>query len=190
MKPFRFAAGLAAVVALAGVAAAASLTSGPQVDSKVPGAFEPYNVTGEAAGTKNCLVCQNGENPVVMIFAHEVTPELTKLLKRVDQVTGKHKDAEMGSFVVFLSSDKGLESQLKDMARDQELKNIVLSIWNESDQPSGPKKYHVNPEADVTVVLYTDLYVKANHAYHKGELTEKDIDAITGEVSKILPQQK
>ena len=36
-----------------------------------------------------------------MIFAREVTPELTRLVKRVDQVTGKHKDAEMGSFVVF-----------------------------------------------------------------------------------------
>lgn len=190
MKLFRFAAGLSVVVALASVAVAAnSLVSGPQVDSKVPGAFEPYNVTGEAAGSKNCLVCQNGENPVVMIFAHEVTPELTKLIKRVDQITSKHKDAEMGSFVVFCSDDKGLQDQLKSMARDQELKNLILSIWNESDEPTGPKKYRVNKDADVTVVLYTDLMVKSNHAYRKGTLTEKDIDAIVGEVSKILPQK-
>ena len=189
MKLFRLAAGIAASVLVASTAFAASLVSGPQVDSKVPGAFEPYNVTGEAAGQKNCLVCQNGENPVVMIFARQVTPELTRLLKRVDQVTGKHKDAEMGSFVVFVGGDKGLETQLKDMARDQELKNIVLAIWSDADQPAGPKKYRVNPDADVTVVLYTDLMVKANHAYDKGELTDKDIDAITGEVAKILPQK-
>jgi hypothetical protein len=189
MKSFRLAAGLAASVLVASTAVAASLVSGPQVDSKVPGAFEPFNVTGDSAGQKNCLVCQNGENPVVMIFAKQVTPEVTRLIKRVDQVTGKHKDAEMGSFVVFVSSDKGLESQLKDMARDQELKNIVLAIWNDSDQPAGPKKYRVNPDADVTVVLYTDLMVKANHAYGKGDLTDKDIDAITGEVAKILPQK-
>ncbi len=189
MKLIRCAAVLVSVVALAAVAVAAeSLVSGPQVDGKVPGPFEPYNVTGEAAGTKNCLVCQNGENPVVMIFAHEVTPELTRLLKRVDQITGKHKDADMGSFVVFVSKDTGLESQLKDMARDQELKNIVLAIWNDADQPAGPKKYHVNPDADVTVVLYTDLNVKANHAFRKGDLSDKDIDGIAGEVSKILPR--
>lgn len=189
MKLFRFAAALVSAVALAAAAVAAEpLVSGPQVDGKVPGAFEPYNVTGEAAGTKNCLVCQNGENPVVMIFAHEVTPELTRLLKRVDQITGKHKDADMGSFVVFVSSDKGLESQLKDVARDQELKNLILAIWNEGDQPAGPRKYRVNPDAAVTVVLYTDLNVKANHAYRKGELSDKDIDGIAGEVSKILPK--
>ncbi|HVS39982.1 MAG TPA: hypothetical protein VMS17_30770 [Gemmataceae bacterium] len=188
MKLFRYAGAIAATVALTSVALAAeALVSGPQVDGKVPGAFEPYNVTGEAAGTKNCLVCQNGENPVVMIFAHEVTPELTKLLKRVDQITGKHKDADMGSFVVFVSNDKSLESQLKDLARDQELKNLVLAIWNDPNEQAGPKKYHVNPDADVTVVLYTDLNVKANHAYRKSEFSEKDIDAIAGEVSKILP---
>ena len=77
MKVFRFAAVLGLTVALAGfVAAAEPLVSGPQVDSRVPGAFEPFNVNGEAAGQKNCLVCQNGGNPVVMIFAREVTPEV------------------------------------------------------------------------------------------------------------------
>jgi hypothetical protein len=190
MKLFRFAAALVAVGALAVVAGAAdALVSGPQVDRRIPGPFEPYNVTGEAAGMKNCLVCQNGENPVVMIFAHEVTPELTRLLKRVDQIAGKHQDAEMGSFVVFVSEDGGLESQLKDLARDQELKNLILAIWNDTDQPAGPRKYRVNPDADVTVVLYTDLSVKANHAYAKDGLTDKEIDVIASEVSKILPQQ-
>ena len=43
--------------------------------------------------------------------------------------------------------------------------------------------------ADVTVVLYTGMVVKANHAYAKGELSDKDVDGIVGEVSKILPQK-
>jgi hypothetical protein len=187
MKVFRLAAVMGLTVALASfVGAAAPLVSGPQVDSKVPGAFEPFNVNGESAGQKNCLVCQNGGNPVVMIFAREVTPELTKLIKRVDQATAKHKDDEMGSFVVFCNDDKGLQTQLKDMARDQDLKHLILSTW---DDAAGPKKYRVNKDADVTVVLYTGLVVKANHAYSKGELSDKDVDGIVGEVSKILPQK-
>ncbi len=44
-------------------------------------------------------------------------------------------------------------------------------------------------DADVTVVLYTGMVVKANHSYTKGELSDKDVDAITGEISKILPQK-
>jgi hypothetical protein len=185
MKVFRLAAVLGLTVALAGfVAAAEPLVSGPQVDSKVPGAFQPFNVNGESAGQKNCLVCQNGTNPVVMIFAREVTPEVTKLIKRVDQATAKHQDAEMGSFVVFCNDDKALQDQLKNMARDQDLKHLVLSTW---DDATGPKKYRVNKDADVTVVLYTGMVVKANHAFQKGELSDKDVDGIVGEVSKILP---
>jgi hypothetical protein len=38
-------------------------------------------------------------------------------------------------------------------------------------------------------VLYTDHTVKANYAFKKGELKDKDIDAITKDVSKILPQK-
>jgi hypothetical protein len=41
----------------------------------------------------------------------------------------------------------------------------------------------------VTVVLYTDRTVKANHAFKTGELKDKDIDQIVAEVSKILPQK-
>jgi hypothetical protein len=35
------------------------------------------------------------------------------------------------------------------------------------------------------VVLYTDRTVKANHSFKKGELTDKDVDVIIGDVSKI-----
>jgi hypothetical protein len=92
----------------------------------------------------------------------------------------------MGSFVVFLNEDKSLQEQLKGVARDQDLKRLVLSTW---DDATGPKKYRVNKNADVTVVLYTGMVVKANHAYAKGELSDKDVDGIVGEVSKILPQK-
>jgi hypothetical protein len=193
MKLSRLAAGMGLAVILSAVAVAAEpLTSGPQVDDKVVTPFAPLNINGESAGEMNCLVCQNQDNPVVMIFAREVTPELTKLVKRVDQITGKHKDAQMGSFVVFCRDEEGLKDQLKSMARDQELKNLVLSVWLEPKSPDAPnpiKKYRVNKDADVTVVLYTDNKVKANYAFRKGELTEKDVDAIVAAVpEKILPK--
>ena len=193
MKLSRLAAGLGLAVVLSAVAVAAEpLISGPQVDDKVITPFAPLNINGESAGDMNCLVCQNQDNPVVMIFAREVTPELTKLVKRVDQMTGKHKDAQMGSFVVFCQDREGLRDELKAMARDQELKNLVLSIWMQpksADAPNPIRKYRVSPAADVTVVLYSDNKVKANYAFRKGEMTDKDVDAIVAAApGKILPK--
>jgi hypothetical protein len=174
-----------AIALLAGavvVAGEASLTSGPQVDQKVPGPFHPLNVTGDKAGQKNCLYCANGTNPVAMVFAREVSPTVAKLIKKLDEETVKNDGCSMGSFVVFLSDKDGLEDQLKQMAKDTDLKKIVLSI----DNPAGPKGYKVSQDADVTVVLYTDHTVKANHAFKKGDLTDKDIEKVVADVSKIV----
>jgi hypothetical protein len=183
MKTLRFAAVAAvALAALAGFAwAENTVKSGPQVNEKVPGPFDPLNVTGSKAGEKNCLYCSNGLNPVAMIFAREVTPEVTKLIKKIDGCTCKNEDCSMGSFVVFLSDKEGLEGQLKNLAKENDLKKIVLSI----DNPAGPEKYNINKDADVTVVLYKSRVVKANYAFKKGEMTDKDVDTILGDVSKI-----
>jgi hypothetical protein len=46
-----------AVALLVGAALAAdALESGPKVGNKIPGPFNPLNVTGEDAGEKRCLV--------------------------------------------------------------------------------------------------------------------------------------
>jgi hypothetical protein len=173
-------------VMLAGAAFAAErLKSGPQVNEEVPGPFHPLNVTGPKAGEKFCLYCCNGTNPVAMVFAREVTPEVSKLIKTLDTCTAKHTDCKMGSFVVFLSDKEGLDKELKDLADKQNLKKIVLSI----DNPAGPEKYNVSKDANVTVVLYTDHVVKANYAFKKGDLKDKDIEKITKDVKKILPEK-
>jgi hypothetical protein len=179
---------IAAVLVLAfGVTAGFALAestvvSGPQVEQKVPGPFHPLNVTGDKAGEKNCLYCQNGTNPVAMVFAREVTPEVTKLIRQLDACTCKNDGCSMGSFVVFLSDkEEDLAKQLKEMAKENDLKKIVLSI----DNPAGPKGYKVAREADVTVVLYTNHTVKSNHAFKKGQLSDKDIDGIVSDISKI-----
>jgi hypothetical protein len=165
--------------------AAGTVKSGPQVDEKVPGPFHPVNINGAHAGERNCLFCQNGTNPVAMVFARESTPEVAKLIKKLDACTAKNGDCKMGSFVVFLSDKEGLDKELKSLADSAKLQKIILSI----DNPAGPKGYKVAKDANITVVLYTDHTVKANYAFKKGELKDKDIDAIAKDVTKILPQK-
>ncbi len=120
-----------------------------------------------------------------MVFAREISDPLTSLVKKIDAATAKNSDCSMGSFVVFLSDDEGLEKKLKELAKKDKIEHTVLTI----DNPAGPRGYGVAKDADVTVVLYTKRTVKANYAFKKGELKEADVDKIVGDVSKILPQK-
>ena|SRR5437660_634437 len=120
-----------------------------------------------------------------MIFAREVSDNLTSLVKRMDAATAKNKECKMGSFVVFCSDDEGLEAKLKDLAKKEDLKKVVLTI----DNPQGPQRYKIAKEADVTVVLYEKQKVKSNYAFKKGALQEKQIEQIVGDLSKILPDK-
>jgi len=121
-----------------------------------------------------------------MIFAREVNSTLTSLVKKIDEETGKHSDAKMGSFVVFCSDAEGLDKKLQELAKSESLKKLILSI----DNPSGPKGYEVAKEADVTVVLYNKRKVEANYAFKKGELKDSDIAKILADLPKILPEKK
>jgi len=171
-----------ALLASTVLAADPAVKSGPQVNETLAGPFHPLNVTGAKAGEKNCLYCENGSNPVAMIFARETSPELTKLIKAIDEATMKNKSNEMGSFVVFCSDKDGLDKELASLAQKSGIKSCVLAI----DNPAGPKGYNVDKNADITVVLYTNRVCKANFTFKKGQLTDKDIDTIIASLPKIL----
>jgi hypothetical protein len=162
--------------------AAEPVKSGLQPGETLNSIFEPLNVTGPAAGEPHCLVCENGANPVVMIFAREPGEALVRLLAKVDTATTKNRNQGMGSFVVFLSEKEGLAERLKEVAAKHAIKHLVLSI----DAPAGPEGFNVAADADVTVVLYSNHRVLANHAFRKGELNDAAIDKILADVPKLL----
>src|SRR5579872_4606710 len=59
--------------------------SGPQVGSKIPGPFEPFNINGEKAGEEECLYCRYGNSPVAMIFAAKPIDALVALLQPIEK---------------------------------------------------------------------------------------------------------
>ena len=83
------------------------------------------------------------------------------------------------------SDADGIEKDLKALAKKAKLKSLVLTL----DNPSGPTAYKVAKDADVTVVLYNRQKVAANHAFRKGELDDKAVDKILGDLKKILPEK-
>jgi len=181
MKKHLIATGLL-LAAAAVTFAADAVKSGPQVGQKVPGVFEPLNINnGENSGKKNCLYCQFGQAPVVMVFAREVNPTVTKLIKELDATTAKNKSADMGSCVIFCSDAKELEKHLKTLVEKEKVQNCILAI----DNPAGPEDYNIAKDADVTVLVYKERKVTANLAFKKGEMKDKDIQTVIAEVAKI-----
>jgi len=174
---------LAVLVAFTGsMAIAAELKSGPQTGEKLPGPFHPLNINGSEAGQKACLYCKNGDNPVAMVFARTTGCEGTaKLIMKLEEIVAANAKSEMGSFVVFLTDDDKAGDELKKMAEKAKLKNVVLSI----DTPAGPNKYNVSKDADITVVLYSERKVVANHSFEKGKITDKDIEMIAKEATNL-----
>ncbi|MDA1014433.1 MAG: hypothetical protein O3A00_08280 [Planctomycetota bacterium] len=123
---------------------------------------------------------------MVNIFAREITDELASLVKQIDDVVGKNKNSKMAAFVVLLSDDPDAdEGKLKALAEKHGIKNTPLTTF---DGAAGPPNYKISEDAAVTVMLWQGggKNVKANHAFGKGELNAKKIEAIVKDTSKIL----
>jgi hypothetical protein len=117
-----------------------AIQSGLQAGEAIATIFEPLNVTGPFAGEPHCLVCENGANPVAMVFARDLSAPLLRLLAKLDAAAGQHAQQEMGAFVVFLNENENLPARLKDAAQKHALKHVILTI----DAPAGPEGFNVN----------------------------------------------
>jgi hypothetical protein len=123
-----------------------------------------------------------------MLFARDVTGPLSSLLKQFDSAVEKNKGADMRSFAVFLSEDADeMELKLKKLAEKEKIsENVPLTVVEDI---AGPPAFKINKDAEVTVLLYTQGKVVSNFAYKSGELKDKDVKAIVGHLSKILPSE-
>lgn len=165
------------------VAGAGDLKSGLQVDD-FPGAFNVTDITGPSAGEKLCYRCQYGARPVVSIFVRKMDENTVKLVKELDAVVGKHADQKMAAFVTVLSDDPDAqETALKKVAAEQNIKSTPLTVF---ENAVGPAKYKINEKAAVTVMMWVDSNVKANHAFADGELNADAITKVVKDTEKIL----
>jgi hypothetical protein len=166
----------------------ADLKSGPQAGDSLPGPFQAlvaYSDQASLVGTRNDYTEMYGPNPVVLVFAREMTKSLTKLVNQLDAEAAKHKSARLGIVVVFLSDDYALERKLKEHGEKQGIKHVNLAIM----KPDGAKLYKLSKEAEVTVLLYKRRKVEANHAFKKGELGAAGRESILDDVPKIASKQ-
>ena len=79
-----------------------------------------------------------------------------------------------------------MEDKLKALDRKEGTKNVSLAFL----LPPGPKHYKLSPAADVTVIMYRQNKVVANHAFKKGELNEKAIEVVLRDVPRTIARRR
>ncbi len=169
--------------ALVGVAFAGELKSGLQPGDAAP-PFNVRDITGPHQGETLCYRCQNGLRPVVCVFAREVNDDVTNLVKQIDEKVAANKDKKMAAFVVVLTEDPDkTEAKLKGVAKDKSIKETPLTLV---EGAAGPENYKIAKDADVTVMMWVGLEVKANYAFPKGKLDKDAIKQVVEGTSKIL----
>ena len=62
------------------------------------------------------------------MFAREVNPGLTGLVKKLETATKTYEDCSFRVVIVVLSDDSAMEDKLKDLAKKEDLKKVLLSI--------------------------------------------------------------
>lgn len=120
-----------------------------------------------------------------MVFAKNNAASLAGLAKKLDKLVAEKKDSKLTSVVNIMADepDKAKEEVAK-FAEKNELSNVAVTVADEK----GAKNFKINPEADVTVMIYRDKKVTANHAVQAGKLDEKTIAAIVADAEKATAE--
>lgn len=114
---------------------------------------------------------------------------LTSLVKKIDDkvnaASGKHPN-KLGTFVI-IGDKAGRADELRGLATCESLQRVTLCIG------AAPQRYEVNPDADVTIVIYTvgrpgRQTVTANFALRNDELNDAKSDAILAALANVLPK--
>lgn len=185
------------------------LASGPKVGSVIPAPFESHNINGPAKDRPHCLVCQFALGPSVLIFAKEPADDkdaaLSDLLKKLDEAAADFEDRGFSAGAVFVSPDArdSTNNMLEDSAdlikekvvrdklhdrlkkRAEPIKHVIIACM-----PEAPKKFNINPKADVTVLFYERMKVIDSWAFAPEGLQEKDVEAIVKRVRETVPVKK
>ena len=168
-------------------AASEGLKSGPQNGDSL-GAFYVTKVAGAeedgvAEGKNLCYRCRNGSRPQVIIFTRSTNAKVAQLVKKLDKAVAENESEQLRVFVNVLGDDKeALSDTCKKLAAESQAKNVPFVVPNEFE--NGPDNYGINAKADVTILLASDLGVKASHAFASSK--DMKVAAVIKDLKKIL----
>jgi hypothetical protein len=154
---------------------------------KRPGPYSFLVATGEERGKLTCYICEQHEKdlPTAVVFVRELSDSVGKLLVKLEAAGADAKDSGYKVWMTQLAERADLDA-LAAWAQKQGLKTVPVGAFEDAD---GPPSYKLAKDADVTVLLFTKQKVVANFAFRRGELTDKQIDAIAKTVPRLFDKK-
>jgi hypothetical protein len=162
-------------------------SSGPQAGQRC-GPYAALIATGPERGQSYCYICETGDKPAVLIFAHTPTDSLGKLIAQLDKAVADHKKEELRAWVTFLSEDQlNLDPKLVKWSEKYAIRSVPLGIF---EDPLGPPSYRLAKNADVTMLMFVKQKVVANVALRAGELNDEKIKEVMNALPRIIGEKK
>jgi hypothetical protein len=110
---------------------------------------------------------------------------LAGLVKELDKVAASNDKKKFAAVVHLLGKDADeLKEKAKSLGEKESPKHVALVVPVDSE--NGPKDFKVSPDAEVTVILYNQKKVTANHALPPGALNKDKVQAIVKDAEKML----
>ncbi len=154
--------------------------SGPQPGEKLP----PFKMTGvfdDLAGKEIDLVGQAKDNPVAIIFVHELTRPSVAVVRAVMKYAGTQTKHRLVGGVVFLADDaSAMEERLK---RAKRALPTEVRIGISDDGQEGPGAYGLNRKMTLTVLVGKGGKVTANFPLVQPSV-EADVPKIVAAIAK------
>ena len=162
----------------------AEIKSGMQVGDYAD-AFDVKDCSSaQTRGKTLCYRWVYGGRPVVAVFTRSLDDNVVSLAKELQAKLFENSNKQLRAFVVVLSDKpKKQEDKLSELAQMNRLRTLPLTVFKDA---KGPPDYKIAADAEVTVLLWTGLQVKANHAFATGELDAAAIKKVIASLGTIL----
>lgn len=121
-----------------------------------PGPYSFLVATGPQRGQQTCYICEQAAKPACVVFARTLTPELGRLLAKLDAEAARRTDG-FKAWLTVLADTADLDAAAR-WAQGQGLK-LPVGVF---EGAGGPPAYTLSWAADVTALVFVRERVTAN----------------------------
>ncbi len=143
-----------------------------QIGGGVP-SYQMRTVSGPTMNRSVCLVCRNGDRPVVMVVLREVGPNQRILLRNLDRLLRRERETGLRGFCAVLSPDPFREiSRVQTFAFNG---RVEMPVGITPDALGDRSGLDIPRESATTVFLYNEMVIRRRFDFGSAGPTHDEI---------------